>query len=124
MQAQKNKLILKNMKMKKICFGLVSLVFLCIACNSKRDIQKEIKDKITEFYNVVEVENYEPISYGKFDTIISLKKRSDGSGLYIEGKLSHKFFAKSNNGNINEYDDVFLVQITDDKVIVVLQDKE
>ena len=111
--------------MKKTIFFLI--IILNFSCNSKnetkRNIEQEIKDKMAEFYQVGEVQNYKPISYGKFDTISCFKEK-DGSIYILKGTQTHKFSAKSNNGNIIEYDDIFDIQILQENVYAIARGYE
>jgi hypothetical protein len=95
--------------MKKLfCFfwGL-TMFFSC-----KRDINQEIKDKITDFYITSEAKNYEAISYSDFDTIKSNEFKTTGT-------VKHVFQARSNNGKLIGYSEIFDVTVFDDTVIVL-----
>jgi len=99
------------MEMKK--YLLLGLFFLImISCNTKRDIDNEIKEKITEFYTLTEVKDYQPIFYSEFDTIQS-------SISVTRGVIKHTFKARSNNGNLNEFSHTFDVTVFDDVITVI-----
>ncbi len=100
----------------KILLFIISLFFF--SC-SERDVDQEIRDKIKEFYEVGEVKHYKPISYSKLDTIKNIRRYKDGSIIWVTGKITHTFYAKSNNGNILLYVDKFNVTITKDVVIAI-----
>ncbi|MCD8421365.1 hypothetical protein LNI94_00475 [Tenacibaculum finnmarkense genomovar ulcerans] len=97
---------------KYLLLALITL--LVISCNSKRNIDKEIKEKITEFYTFTEVKDYQPISYSDFDTIHRLS-----SGTITTGIIKHTLRARSNNGNINEFSHTFEVTVFDDLITVI-----
>jgi len=81
---------------------------------SKRDVDQEIKDRITEFYEIGEFNGYEPVAYSKFDTIINNRDRKNGSIILVTGKLTHTFYAKSNDGKVRLYLDTFNITIGKD----------
>jgi hypothetical protein len=93
-----------------LSIGLFAL--LTISCNSKRDIAKEIKERIYEFYTFTEVKDYQPISYSDFDTILS-------STTITKGVIEHTFKARSNNGNLHKFSHTFDVTVFDDVITVI-----
>lgn len=103
--------------MKKYILLFLILV-LNISCNSKIDIDKEIKKQITDFYITALTKDYEPISYSQLDTIESIIT-PEGSIIRITATLTHKFKARSNDGNQMEYSDVFDITIFKKDVIVI-----
>jgi len=97
--------------MKKVI--MVTLIIVgAMACNSQRDVDKEIKDKITSFYTYSEVNDYQPISYSKMDTVVN-------TSTFKTGVLIHTFRARSNNGQLRQYSDTFNIAIFDGGVTAI-----
>ena len=88
------------------------------SCNTDRDVDSMIKEKITEFYTVSEAKNYTPISYSDLDTIQNIENL-DGSIIRLTAIMTHEFSAKANNGNTLQYSDTFDVTIFKDEVIAI-----
>lgn len=101
--------------------GIISLITIGLfSCNSKRDIDADIKQKMADFYNGSQVKDYKPISYSTLDTIQNIKNL-DGSIIRLTGTIIHDFSARSNNGSSLQYTDTFEVTIFEDEVIVIPQ---
>ena len=103
--------------MKQITIiGLITVILF--SCNSKRDVDKEIRGKIKEFYDAAEAKDYKPISYSALDTIQNITN-ADGSIIRLTAKMTHEFLAKSNNGSLNHYTDTFDVTIFENEMTVI-----
>ena len=100
--------------MKNVSIIAVLIIGL-FSCNNPRDIDKEVKNKITEFYTVLEVKNYKSISYSELDTIDNIINL-DSSLIKLTGTIEHTFSANSNNGILNQYTDTFDVAIFENSV--------
>lgn len=97
--------------MKKI-FLLITTTILIISCDSKNDVNKKIKEKISAFYKYTEVKQYTPISYSKLDTIST-------SEFETKVVLKHIFEAEAKDGTLIGFSDVFDITIFKDDVIAV-----
>jgi hypothetical protein len=94
------------------------LIIISLSCNSKRDIDKEIKKQIAEFYFTSEVKDYKPESYSKLDTIQNIVDPK-GNIIRLTAILTHRFYARSNNGDLNQYTDTFDIVIFKKDVIAI-----
>ncbi|MGB0867983.1 MAG: hypothetical protein ACPGSD_00175 [Flavobacteriales bacterium] len=92
--------------------SILSFLLLIVSCDTKRDVDKEIRDKITEFYDYSEVKDYQPLFYSAFDTITS-------SEIKTTGIVEHLLKARNRNGEINEFRHIFNVTIFKDIVVVI-----
>lgn len=80
--------------------------------------RNSIQNKIIEFYNIAEVENYKPISFGKLDTVRSVLN-IDGSLVRITGTIIHQLTLKDITGATIACIDTFDVTIFKNDVIVI-----
>jgi len=106
--------------MKRLIIFLL-LIIVLLSCNSKRNIDKEIKKQITEFYTKSEVKDYKPISYSKLDTVQNIDDPKGNLGR-VTATLKHVFYARSNNGEINEFTNTFDIIIFKKDVVVIPRD--
>ncbi|MGB3342300.1 MAG: hypothetical protein WBA61_00175 [Aequorivita sp.] len=106
---------------KHLIIGIIGLLILSISsCKPERDIDYEMKEKISEFYKMAEAKNYEPISFSTLDTIQNLRN-PDGSIVRIQGTIIHEFYANSKNGNQNKFTEIFDITIFPNDVIAIPQ---
>lgn len=99
-------------KFLKTSWCALILIALISGCNNPRNVEKEIEDKIEEFYKTSEAKEYVPISFSKLDTIFSSEVKTTGT-------VKHVFQARSKNGVLMGYSEVFYVNIFKDIVIVI-----
>ena len=99
-------------KSMKYILAITLLIFFATSCDTKRNVDKEIKEAISEFYEVGEVKDYEPIFYSDFDTILSTEGMT-------KGIILHRFKGRSNNGSLNEFTHTFDVTIWSEGVIAI-----
>lgn len=92
-----------------ITFCIVTLISSCSEVS-----EADINDHISGFYEKLEVENYEPISFSKLDTTL-YPTYTD----MTKGTIIHEYYAKANNGSIKKYKTKFEVTISNGEVVAL-----
>lgn len=98
--------------MKKLLFILVVAL---LSCNSKRDIDSDIRNEIADFYDSVDRKNYNPISFSPMDTIEDFK--NENGARIITTKLTHRLFSDDYKGVLTQNVDTFQVTIVNGNVL-------
>lgn len=99
-------------------------VLLLFACNNFKsnkieDIDyKKIEDKITEFYTYAEAKDYKPVSYSELDIKQEILE-PDGTIIRLTAELTHKFYARSNNGSLILYTNIFDIVMFKNEVFAI-----
>ncbi|WP_347160458.1 hypothetical protein [Pontibacter chitinilyticus] len=77
--------------------------------------QQLIQERIMAYYDSLQVEGYEPLSYSSIDTV-SLTRNDDGSTFSVTGEVKHTYLSGSGR---EKHSRVFEVQIYQDDVVVI-----